>query len=711
MSLTERIARACAAHPLRVFAAWAAALVAAALALMFLMTGLTTEPSFTNDPESDRAAAAIERAFPPDRERAVTDVVILRSEEKLNVDDERFRAFVDALVADFRATDGFERAATYYTTSDRSLVSADRQATLVLVALRDEEAAGAVIDAVEAADEDRAFAVGVTGTHTLDHDFNLLSERDLREGELMFGLPAALIILLLVFGTVVAGVVPMLMAMASIVGALGLVALLSQAFDLSIFVVNMLVGMGLALGIDYALFVISRYREERLRGRSAEDAVGAAGATASRAVLFSGFAFVVAMFGMLLVPSSIMQSLAAGAILVGVVSVLAALTLLPALLGALHDRVDSLRIPYVGPRAGRSSEGRFWRGVVSGVLRRPGLSFAATTALLVAAAIPFFGIEIGTAGVTTLPDDLAGKKGFVALQRDFPNQSVEPVQIVGAEASVRKVQSMIDDDPRFGGRGVIRKSGNVALLEVPVRGDEAGDEALAAIRDLRARTDALVGGATAENVDYVDVVTDPAPLVFAFVLGLTFVLLTVAFRSVAVAGTAILLNLLSVGAAYGLLVLVFQRGVGNELFGFQQVDIIEAWVPLFLFSVLFGLSMDYQVFLLSRIRERYDSTRDTRDAVGWGVASTARIITGAALIIVAVFSGFARGDLVMFQQMGFGVAVSLLIDATLIRSVLLPSLMALLGERNWYLPRWLRWLPHLEVEGHAAPEARSAPST
>jgi RND superfamily putative drug exporter len=215
----------------------------------------------------------------------------------------------------------------------------------------------------------------------------------------------------------------------------------------------------------------------------------------------------------------------------------------------------------------------------------------------------------------------------------------------------------------------------------------------------------LVGGTTAESIDYFSSVIDPAPAVIALVLVLTFVLLTIVFRSVVIAGTAVILNLLSVAAAYGLLVLVFQRGVGADLLGFQQVDTIEAWVPLFLFSVLFGLSMDYQVFLLSRIKERYDSTRDTTDAVTVGVASTARIITGAALIIVAVFSGFARGDLVMFQQMGFGVAVALLIDATIIRSVLLPSAMRLLGEWNWYLPRWLRWIPRLHVEGAAMEQA------
>jgi RND superfamily putative drug exporter len=260
----------------------------------------------------------------------------------------------------------------------------------------------------------------------------------------------------------------------------------------------------------------------------------------------------------------------------------------------------------------------------------------------------------------------------------------------------------------------VQEGNGASLLEAPVRGDEVSDQAVAAVRDLRDRIvpaafaasglEADVGGTTSENIDYFDAVTNPAPYVFAFVLGLTFILLTVAFRSLAVPLTAIVLNLLSVGAAYGLLVLVFQKGVGADLLGFEQVDTIEAWVPLFLFSVLFGLSMDYQVFLLSRIRERYDATGDTREAVRGGVASTARIITGAALIIVAVFAGFARGDLVMFQQMGFGVAVALIIDATIIRSVLMPSLMVLIGERNWYLPRWLDWLPHMEVEGHVSDE-------
>jgi RND superfamily putative drug exporter len=727
MNVTERIARACAARPGRTFAAWGIALVAAVLSLVFVMTGLSTEPTLTNNPESVRAEDVIERAFPPGPGRpVVSDLAVVRSEQ-LTVDDPRFERFVEQVAADTRASGAVgAEPATWYGTRDESLVSTDRHATLVPLSILGEEAAADVIEVVQGADEDPQFAVTVAGNQVLDHDFNLLSERDLQEGELQFGLPAALIVLLLVFGTVVAGLVPLLLALVSILLALGLVAVLSQAFDLSIFIVNMLTGMGLALGIDYALFVISRYREERRGERTPPDAVGAAGATASRAVLFSGSAFVVAMFGMLLVPSSIMRSLAAGAILVGITSVIAALTLLPALLGVLKDGVDGLRLPIVG-RASGASESRFWGGIVRRVLRRPALSLALSTGFLLLLALPVFGMKIGTSGVSTLPDDLAAKQGFVAIQRDFAGQSVDPVDVVVADDSaetrrrLEALQQRLAADPRFG-EGRVEFANGVSLLTVPVRGDEVGDEAIAAVRDLRTDVvpqafddqEAYVGGTTSENIDYFDAVTDPAPYVLAFVLGLTFVLLTVAFRSIAVSLSAIVLNLLSVGAAYGLLVLVFQEGVGADLLGFQQVDTIEAWVPLFLFSVLFGLSMDYQVFLLSRIRERYDQTGGTRGAVEWGVASTARIITGAALIIVAVFSGFARGDLVMFQQMGFGVAVALILDATVIRSVLMPSLMAILGDRTWYLPRWLDWLPHLEVEGHAAgpaqPPGRAQPA-
>jgi uncharacterized membrane protein YdfJ with MMPL/SSD domain len=423
------------------------------------------------------------------------------------------------------------------------------------------------------------------------------------------------------------------------------------------------------------------------------------------------------MFGMLLIRSSVMRSLALGAILAGIVSVAAALTLLPALLGLLRDRVNAWRLPFVGRAwVDRSNpEGRFWLAIVDRVLRRPGLSLTVAVGLLLGAASPVLDLHVGTDSVSTLPDSLVSKRGFLSLQRDFPEATTAPVRIVvdgvtGAEeqAAVRRVSSKLAADPRFG-RPRVQRSGEVVLLTAPVRGDADSNAAVSAVRDLRANTvrpafagtDAVpyVGGTSAEDGEYFDAVTEPAPWVFTFVLGFTLVLLTIAFRSIVIAATAVLLNLLSVGAAYGLLVLVFEKGFASGVLGFQQVESIDAWVPLFLFSVLFGLSMDYQVFLLSRIKERYDAVHDTTAAVTFGVATTARIITGAALIIVAVFVGFAMGDLVMFQQMGFGVAVALLIDATVIRSVVLPSAMCLLGAWNWYLPRWLHWLPQLQVEG------------
>ena len=602
---------------------------------------------------------------------------------------------------------------------------------MVQLAMPKESSSGIdkVVSAVHRADASSAFAASVTGQRTVNHDFNKLSEDDLRSGELQFGLPAALVILLLVFGAVVAGLVPLLIALPSIVVALGFVAVLAHAFNLSIFVVNMLTGMGLALGIDYALFVVSRFREERGKGREKVDAIAASAATANRAVVFSGTTFVIAMFGMLIVPSSIMRSLAVGAILVGIVSVAASATLLPALLGLLGDRVNRLRIPFVGRRSVEASnpEGRFWGAVVHAVLRRPGVSLAVSVAVLLAAASPIFGMHIGTSGVTLLPSRFEAPKGYAALQRDFPRATADPVEVVVAkgakepavEEALTRLRTTLAADPHFGPGQIDRSAtGQVAVLTVPVQGDPSRDGAISAVRHLRSttvpatfeNTDAqvLVGGTTSENIDYFDSVTGPAPWVIAFVLGLTLVFLTVVFRSLVVAGTAVVLNLLSVGAAYGLLVLVFQHGFASGLFGFHHVDTIEAWVPLFLFSVLFGLSMDYQVFLLSRIRERFDDTGDTTGAVSFGVASTARIITGAALIIVAVFSGFAAGELVMFQQMGFGVAAALLIDATIIRSVILPAVMHLLGRWNWYLPRWLDWLPRVQVEAPAQPARAEA---
>ena len=715
-TLTERLARACAARPRRVFGVWGLAMLAALALAGTSLHGLSSSYHAVGQPESAKAASLIARAFPGSLHPAgdASDVVIVHS-ARYSAAEPAFHAFVADLVRAIRAT-GKASGVVSYLAGAPSLVSADGHATLIELSSASAADVKPIVAVVEGFSS-VAFAASITGNYPAQNDFSKLSQTDLENGELAFGLPAALVVLVLVFGAVVAGFVPVVMALISILVGLGIVAVLSLVFGLSVFIVNMLSGMGLALGIDYSLFIISRFREERARGLAKTDAIACAGATASRAVLFSGSTFVIAMFGMLFVPTQILRSLAAGAIVVGLVSVVCALTLLPALLAVLGDRVNALRVPLLARNLGRTeaAEGRMWRAIVDRVLRRPLVSLTIAAALMIAAATPIFGLHVGASGVSSLPSSLPSKQGYTALQRYFPSQSTYPAQVVvegggtAARSDLSSLRARLANDPRFGrGALVISPTQDVTLLSVPVRGDPSSRQAVAAVRALRdmlpaalagTGATAYVGGDAAQNADYFDAVTTPTPAVLAFVLGLSFVVLLVAFRSLVIAMVSIVLNLLSVGVAYGLLTLVFLHGLGATLFGFQQTHAIEAWVPLFLFSVLFGLSMDYQVFLLSRIKEHHDRSLETSAAVASGVATTARIITGAALIIIVVFIGFARGHLVMFQQMGFGVAVALLLDATVIRVVILPSVMRLLGERAWYLPHSLTWLPRIEI-GH-----------
>ena len=713
--MTRRLAVASARHPWRTIAAWLVALVLAITVIPMLLE-LTSEAEITADPESEQAYDLLAERLPADPPGEEVDEIIIVRSDRFTVDDPAFESKVASFVAENQQQD-----AVILRTPD-DLVSRDRRAAAITVDfLRDAETHVEDLIGAVNRESDENFELAITGEWTYDHDLNELSQHDLEKGELQFGLPAALVILLLVFGAVLAGVVPLLLALVSIAIALGFVAILSQVFDLSVFTLNMLSGMGLALGVDYALFVVSRFREERARGLEKPAAIEATAATASRAVLFSGFTFVLAMCGLLLVPDTIFRSLATGAILVGVVSVLAALTFLPALLSLLGDRINALRIPVIGrgAEAGSGTEGRLWAAIIGAVMRRPIVALTASVALLLALSLPVLDLKMGFVGIRALPDRFESKQGFLALEESFGAGTTDTAEIVvdgdvtrvDVRAAIERLEGRLRSDRAFlQPETTSYPAQRIADTEVLLRGDSRDDCSYDAIRRVRSEyvpdsfrgvddVRVLVTGETAEGIDYFDLMEQWMPILLAFVLGLSFVLLTVAFRSIVVPAKAIALNLLSVGAAYGLLVLVFQKGIGNELFGFEQVDAIEAWVPLFLFAVLFGLSMDYHVFLLSRIRELYTRTGDNAYAVSHGVASTARMITGAALIIIAVFSGFAIGDTVAFQQMGFGVAVALLIDATLVRSVLLPASMKLLGEWNWYLPRWLEWLPELEVEG------------
>jgi RND superfamily putative drug exporter len=703
-----------------VLAVWGA-LVVVSLGLVgtLLGSGLTSGTSLTNDPESAKAKELVDARLP--HQNSTDEVIVVRS-ERLVVSDRAFAGQVRALVGEVRRGSDVKQISSYLDPGGKVLVSADRHATMLPVVLagpKDKRIAG-LVSTVERTNGSGGFAVQITGTYTLDRDLTEFAASDLSKGEVQYGLPAALLVLLLVVGTLVAAAVPMLMAGISIIVALGITTVVGQAFALNLFVVNMVFAMGLALGIDYSLFIVSRLREERHRGSGTREAILTVANTAARAVVFSGTSFTLAMIAMLLVPDTTLRSLGAGAVIVGVVSVLVALTFHPALLMVLGDRVDRARLPWLGRRIAASAgeEGRMWRRAVLAIMRRPAISLIVTTALLLALASPVLGLQMGAAGASSLPNDTVAKKGLHALQHDFPSGVTDPVSIVvdgsandpAARSGLTRLRAELAGDRRFAAAALkVEGRPGIAVASVPLSVEPTSERASAAIDRLReeyvprafgrSADRVFVGGAAAEARDSFAVNSGWLPIVIAFVLTLSFVLLTLAFRSIAIPLTAIAVNLLSVGAAYGILVLVFQKGVGADLLGFTQVERIDAWIPIFLFSVLFGLSMDYQVFLLSRIHEHWAVSGETAGAIVHGVASTARLITGAAAIIIVVFAGFATGQLVAFQEMGFGIAVALALDATLVRLLLIPAAMHLFGERNWYLPRWLEWLPNVQVEG------------
>ncbi len=722
----ESIARACARHPWRTLAVWAAVLLcAAAVTVLYLGGALSNEQSFTNDPESSRATALINQSFPGNNQSS--ELVIVQS-PGLTVDDQQFRTQVQAVTAGVMALGpAVVMSGIDYTSSPSPvLVSADRHSALLVFSMA--QPIGSTTDdakALEAAARGAAassdFEVLVTGEGSINGDFGATAESDLRKGEI-FGIGIALIILVLVFGAIVTASVPLIMALAAILLAMGITAVVGQFIDLSFFITNMITMIGLAMGIDYSLFVVSRYREERAAGYNKVDAIGRSASTASRSVLFSALAVILALGGLFLVPSTLFHSMAMGAIIAVFTALLAALTLLPALLGAMGDRVNALRVPFLHKTGGTGRAGGFWDRLSNGVMRRPVISLVVAGGVLAMMAGLYFSIDLGSAGVDTLPASMASRQGFEVLQDEFPGASIQPVEItISGDAAtppvaqgIDKLRGLLAGDPAFMGAGTTRTSpdGTLTVLSLVVLGEPNGAAAQAAVRTLRsdylpaafagtglaAGTDVLTTGQTSFVIDYLDTINGATAWVFLFVLGLSFILLMVVFRSLVVPLKAILMNLLSVGAAYGLMVAVFQKGWGADLLGLQKVDFVEAWVPLFLFAVLFGTSMDYHVFLLSRIRERFDQTGDNRESVAFGLRRTGGIITGAALIMVAVFGGFAAGDLVMFQQLGFGLAVAVFLDATIVRCILVPAAMRLLGNANWWFPRCLNWLPDLRVE-------------
>ncbi len=731
-SFTENLSRSSATRPWLVIAAWVVTLVIAIVLIASLLGGaLTTQFIFTNTPESQRGLDLIEdlRGFP----NSTNEVVIVRS-DSLTVDDPAFQSAVESVTAGLRELgsdvirDG--TLLSFYEIGAPFLVSEDRRTTILPFAMAGDfdDATDNIKKVIEVVDETEVGAdldILITGQATVGKDFEKASQDGLLTGEI-FGGPIALVILVLVFGAIVVALVPLVLALASIFVALGVAALVGQAFALSFFVPNIIFMIGLAVGIDYSLFIVSRYREERSRGQQKLDAIARTGGTASRAVLFSGIAVVIGLIGMLIVPFNVFIGLGIGAILVVIASVASSMTLLPAILSIMGNKIDLFTIPLVGGTADGDRSGGFWDWISHKVMRYPLISLLLAGGFLIAAAVPALDLATGFAGVSTMPDDIRSNRGFDVLDKQFP-VSFTPAQIV-IEGDIRSepVQSAIEAlkvfmaGDSFQAFGIpepleVNEKGTVGLLTVSVAGDSAEPPAEEAVKRLREKyvplafgdpplAEVAVTGETAYNIDFFDTANGAVAYVFPFVLGVSFLLLMVVFRSIVVPLKAILLNLLSVGATYGILVLTFQKGWGESLGLFTQYPIIEAWIPLFLFSVLFGLSMDYHVFLLSRIRERFDKTGDNTESVAFGIRTTGRLITGAALIMVAVFWAFSAGDVVGLQQMGFGLGVAILLDATIVRMVLVPASMKLLGGVNWYLPPLLGWLPDLRVEPEMEPQ-------
>ena len=724
--MTEFLTRVSSRKPLLTIALWLlVALIGGALSGSLLESGTTTEFRMGGGAESVRAARLLE-----DRLRGpepITETVIVQS-ESLTVDAPAFRERVETLYDEIISLGGDQvtLGQHYYQLNNEALVSPDRTTTLMpLVLTGDLEEAERnvehVLEIVEEADAASEFRVLIVGTATISVETNELARHDLEQGERV-GVPVALLILVVLFGTIVAALVPIGLSVICIIAALGLAALIGQVFELVFFVTLMITMIGLAVGIDYSLLIISRFRDEMGRGLDKYEATARTGATAGRTVLFSGLTVVVALCGLLIVPFSFFQSLALGAILVVLVALAATLTLLPAVLALMGPRVNLLPIPFIGRGKVETSEAQrhgFWEFVTVKVTRFPIISVLAIGIPMLAAIFFYFDIKTGLNGVDAFPEGAQTREAFFVMEEEFSFGLVNPTEIVvdgdinspGVQEAIGKLQASLMGDSRLLVPPVppeVNSSGDLALLTVIIPGEPSSQAAVDVVSTIRDQyipsafggvdAEALVGGVTAEATDVFSIVETYTPIVFAFVLGFSFIILMLVFRSIVIPIKAVAMNLLSVGTAYGLLVLVFQKDVGTELLGFQHAEVIDVWIPLFLFSILFGLSMDYHVFLLSRIRERYDKTGDNAEAVAYGLRSTAGLITGAALIMVAVFGAFASGETIINQQVGFGLSVAVFLDATLVRSVLVPATMEMLGARNWYLPSWLSWLPDLRVE-------------
>jgi RND superfamily putative drug exporter len=662
-------------------------------------------------------------------ERALTDAgmrpneeVLLLQNKQVTADDPAFQALIASSAAELEKTEHVTNVVT--PAQGGGATSNDGHSVLI-----DFEITGPDVDAgvnvVESQDAVAAlqkanpeFNVEQFGSASADESLNATFASDLGKAG-MISLPLTLLILMVALGALVAAGVPLLLALTGVIGTMAVVAIPSQLFPLDANVGALILLIGLAVGVDYSLFYMRREREERASGKSPHDSLMAAAATSGRAVMISGFTVIIAMAGMFITGEATFEAFAVATVSVVLVEMAISLLVLPAVLAWLGDRVENGRIPFTRRLRRPAGESRFWNGVVSRVMRRPVLSAVLATGVLLALAIPGLSMNTKQTGIDEMPQDLAIMKTYDRYTEAFPDKTnVNEVVVKAADARTGEVAASIDklvagaaaSDTFIGAADVTySEDGTVASIGLPSRGngtDEVSVNALAEVRDelvpstvgAAGGADVNVTGGAASTEDYNTVLSERMPLVFIFVLGFAFLLMLVTFRSIVIPIKAIVLNLLSVGAAYGVLVLAFQEGWAESLLGFESNGGVANWLPVFLFVILFGLSMDYHVFILTRVREYYDRGMSNDDAVRVGISRTAGTVTSAAVVMVGVFSVFATLQFIDMKQMGVGLAAAVLIDATIIRGVLLPATMKLLGDWNWYLPKSLGWLPETRHE-------------
>jgi uncharacterized membrane protein YdfJ with MMPL/SSD domain len=701
--------------------------------IVFALGGMAGTKSIDrNEPgpgESGRMDRILDEGF---KQPAGESVLIENG--SLSVQDPAFTAVIEDVVRRIQTLDEVQNVQSPLDPENADQIAAGGHAALVEFEIRGDpddavDQIGPVLDRVDVAQQmHSAYFIGEFGNASAQDAVVTAYGEDLgKAGEL--SLPITLLILVIAFGSLVAAGIPLLLALTAIFGTFGLVALSSHVVPMADEASALVLLIGLAVGVDYSMFYLKRAREERAAGRSVHAAVEAAAATSGRSVLVSGLTVMTAMAGMFLTGDKIFASLAIATITVVAMAVLGSLTVLPALLCRLGDKVDRLRVPFIGRRRG-NGQGRFWARIVDRVMRRPVLWAALSAGLLIALAIPAAQLRLQTGGPDSFPQSLPAIQTYNHMQAAFPGTALPANVVVEApDVNSAQVQGAIQELRERAlatGRAHepftvdVNRDGTVANITIPIdgKGTDAGSEAsLAALRDVVPETvgalpdtEAGVTGLTAAWIDSKNEVKSQLPAVFAFVLLFAFVLMLFAFRSLVVAAKAILLNLLSVAAAYGVLVLVFQHGVGKGFLGFSSTAGIDPVIPLLLFVILFGLSMDYHVFILSRIREAYNRGMGSDEAIAYGIRTTAGVVTSAAIVMVFVFAVFATLSMMFFKQFGVGLAVAVLLDATIVRAVLLPASMKLLGDRNWYLPSWLEWLPHLdESEPEVAPETKPTP--